>query len=163
MSKTVQILFSAALWTEFLSILIDPLYNYQVNNRDISIAVLRTFISKRKQEYEALLSKRTKSAQKVSEKDSSESVKGEVPSKPLQEEHKSNGECEVDEERSPEESSTTTEESIKINGACSTEEELIKNTEEFSKTGEHDNITEGKGVRELNPPRVLEVFYCPFI
>ncbi|KAF7803101.1 putative tRNA (guanine(26)-N(2))-dimethyltransferase 2 isoform X1 [Senna tora] len=36
--------------------------------RDISIAVLRTFTSKRKQEHEALLSKRTKSAQKVSER-----------------------------------------------------------------------------------------------
>ncbi|KAA3474654.1 putative tRNA (guanine(26)-N(2))-dimethyltransferase 2 [Gossypium australe] len=32
----------------------------QVNNRDMSIAVLRTFISKRKQEHEALLSKRNK-------------------------------------------------------------------------------------------------------
>ncbi|PPR94717.1 hypothetical protein GOBAR_AA25954 [Gossypium barbadense] len=32
----------------------------QVNNRDMSIAVLRTFISKRRQEHEALLSKRNK-------------------------------------------------------------------------------------------------------
>ncbi|PIN06359.1 O-methyltransferase [Handroanthus impetiginosus] len=36
----------------------------QVNNRDMSIAVLRTFISKRKQEHEAMLSRRAK-ARKV--------------------------------------------------------------------------------------------------
>ncbi|XP_071712106.1 tRNA (guanine(26)-N(2))-dimethyltransferase 1-like [Rutidosis leptorrhynchoides] len=42
----------------------------QVNNRDMSIAVLRTFISKRKEEHEALLSKRAK---KASEKHVSES------------------------------------------------------------------------------------------
>ncbi|CAN1246006.1 Probable tRNA (guanine(26)-N(2))-dimethyltransferase 2 [Linum grandiflorum] len=40
----------------------------QVNNRDLSIAVLRTFISKRKEEHEANLSKRAKkSGRKVSE------------------------------------------------------------------------------------------------
>ncbi|KAI3520911.1 hypothetical protein L1887_10366 [Cichorium endivia] len=39
----------------------------QVNNRDMSIAVLRTFISKRKEEHEAHLSKRAKKAMKVSE------------------------------------------------------------------------------------------------
>ncbi|CAN1765275.1 Probable tRNA (guanine(26)-N(2))-dimethyltransferase 1 [Linum perenne] len=40
----------------------------QVNNRDMSIAVLRTFISKRKEEHEANLSKRAKkSGRKVSE------------------------------------------------------------------------------------------------
>ncbi|KAJ0832818.1 putative tRNA (guanine(26)-N(2))-dimethyltransferase [Helianthus annuus] len=36
----------------------------QVNNRDMSIAVLRTFISKRKEEHEALLSKRMNKASK---------------------------------------------------------------------------------------------------
>ncbi|XP_039062425.1 probable tRNA (guanine(26)-N(2))-dimethyltransferase 2 [Hibiscus syriacus] len=34
----------------------------QVNNRDMSIAVLSTFITRRKQEHEAFLSKRNKSA-----------------------------------------------------------------------------------------------------
>ncbi|KAL4368089.1 hypothetical protein GQ457_05G005300 [Hibiscus cannabinus] len=40
----------------------------QVNNRDMSIAILRTFISRRRQEHEALLSKRNKSAAKVPDK-----------------------------------------------------------------------------------------------
>ncbi|KAK8995493.1 hypothetical protein V6N11_075766 [Hibiscus sabdariffa] len=39
----------------------------QVNNRDMSIAVLRAFISRRRQEHETLLSKRNKSAAKVLE------------------------------------------------------------------------------------------------
>lgn len=137
--------------------LIDPLYVYQVNNRDISLAVLRAFISKRKQEHEALLSKKTKSAQKVSGKDSSESVMEEVPPNML-EDDKSNGECEADEEKSPEESSTTTEESVKINEACNATEELVKSSEECSKEGESINTAEGKGLGELKPPRVLEVF-----
>ncbi|KAF3524471.1 hypothetical protein F2Q69_00048946 [Brassica cretica] len=42
-----------------------------VNNMDMSIAVLRAFISKRKQEHEAMLSKRARSSGKVSEKDAS--------------------------------------------------------------------------------------------
>ncbi|KAI3768479.1 hypothetical protein L2E82_19192 [Cichorium intybus] len=45
----------------------------QVNNRDMSIAVLRAFISKRKEEHEAQLSKRTKKSSKVSENHVSES------------------------------------------------------------------------------------------
>ncbi|KAL1211377.1 tRNA (guanine(26)-N(2))-dimethyltransferase 2 [Cardamine amara subsp. amara] len=52
----------------------------QVNNRDMSIAVLREFISKRKQEHEAKLSKRTRSASTAIEKDSSEASKEETPS-----------------------------------------------------------------------------------
>ncbi|KAL0858217.1 hypothetical protein Bca101_063371 [Brassica carinata] len=51
----------------------------QVNNRDMSIAVLREFISKRKQEHEAKLSKRNRSASKVVEKDSSEASKEGTP------------------------------------------------------------------------------------
>ncbi|XP_055804081.1 tRNA (guanine(26)-N(2))-dimethyltransferase 1-like isoform X2 [Solanum dulcamara] len=39
--------------------------NSQVNNRDMSIAVLRTFISQRKQEHEAMLARRTKAGNKV--------------------------------------------------------------------------------------------------
>ncbi|XP_061366877.1 tRNA (guanine(26)-N(2))-dimethyltransferase 2-like isoform X5 [Gastrolobium bilobum] len=98
----------------------------QVNNRDISIAVLRTFISKRKQEHEAFLSKRTKGAQKVSENDASEMVVEELPHKTTPEDHKSNGECEVEEEISPEEPCRPMD------------------------------LKERKGKRELMPPRVLE-------
>lgn len=128
------------------------LYNYQVNNRDISIAVLRAFISKRKQEHEAMLSKRRKGAQKVSE---NESVMEEVPLEAPPEDHKSNGECEVEEEISREEVEP-----------CSTMEGSDKNAEECSTAGEPTNLTEGKGKRELKPPRVLEVcrnFLFPFI
>ncbi|KAJ1382358.1 tRNA methyltransferase, Trm1 [Sesbania bispinosa] len=115
----------------------------QVNNRDISIAVLRTFISKRKQEHEANLSKRTKGAQKVSENDSSEVVMEEEPDKTPPENHKSNGKCEVEEEISPEEPCSTMEGSVKNTEECSTGEELVDHSE-------------GKGQRELKPPRVLE-------
>ncbi|GKB39087.1 probable tRNA (guanine(26)-N(2))-dimethyltransferase 1 [Tanacetum coccineum] len=51
----------------------------QVNNRDMSIAVLRTFISKRKQEHEALLAKRMKKASKVSEEPVSNGKSEETP------------------------------------------------------------------------------------
>lgn len=51
----------------------------QVNNRDMSIAVLREFISKRKQEHEAKLSKRNRSASNVVDKDSSEASKEGTP------------------------------------------------------------------------------------
>ncbi|PWA57800.1 tRNA methyltransferase, Trm1, S-adenosyl-L-methionine-dependent methyltransferase [Artemisia annua] len=54
-----------------------------VNNRDMSIAVLRTFISKRKEEHEAVLSKRMQKASKVSENHASNGS--------------SNGECEPSE------------------------------------------------------------------
>lgn len=47
----------------------------------MSIAVLREFISKRKQEHEAKSSKRTRPASKVIEKDASEASKEETPSK----------------------------------------------------------------------------------
>ncbi|GKD06640.1 probable tRNA (guanine(26)-N(2))-dimethyltransferase 1 [Tanacetum coccineum] len=51
----------------------------EVNNRDMSIAVLRTFISKRKQEHEALLAKRMKKASKVSEEPVSNGKSEETP------------------------------------------------------------------------------------
>ncbi|KAG7575680.1 S-adenosyl-L-methionine-dependent methyltransferase [Arabidopsis thaliana x Arabidopsis arenosa] len=51
----------------------------QVNNRDMSIAVLREFISKRKQEHEAKSSKRTRPASKVIDKDASAVSKEETP------------------------------------------------------------------------------------
>ncbi|XP_013635224.1 PREDICTED: probable tRNA (guanine(26)-N(2))-dimethyltransferase 2 [Brassica oleracea var. oleracea] len=52
----------------------------QVNNRDMSIAVLREFISKRKQEHEAKLSKRNRPASNVVDKDSSQASKEGTPS-----------------------------------------------------------------------------------
>ncbi|KAL6645867.1 hypothetical protein ACP70R_017475 [Stipagrostis hirtigluma subsp. patula] len=43
----------------------------QVNNRDMSIAVLRTFVAKRKEEHEALMNKRNKSHQKANQSETS--------------------------------------------------------------------------------------------
>ncbi|KAL6649665.1 hypothetical protein ACP70R_013889 [Stipagrostis hirtigluma subsp. patula] len=43
----------------------------QVNNRDMSIAVLRTFVAKRKEEHEALMNKRNKSHQKGNQSETS--------------------------------------------------------------------------------------------
>ncbi|CAI9272626.1 unnamed protein product [Lactuca saligna] len=63
----------------------------QVNNRDMSVAVLRTFISKRKEEHEAQLSKRTKKAMKESEDHDSGL---EAPSGTTASNGKSNGESE---------------------------------------------------------------------
>ncbi|PSS35089.1 TRNA (guanine(26)-N(2))-dimethyltransferase [Actinidia chinensis var. chinensis] len=99
----------------------------QVNNRDISIAVLRTFISKRKQEYETLLSRRTKAVQKVSSENASNL---EAPTESNTHNEKSNGECEESEEITQEEPSSISEEPV--------------------------TIPEGKGRRELKPPKVLE-------
>ncbi|KAL8199399.1 hypothetical protein R6Q57_012967 [Mikania cordata] len=53
----------------------------QVNNRDMSIAVLRTFISKRKEEHETLMSKRKNKASNLSEDHATDGC--------------SNGECET--------------------------------------------------------------------
>ncbi|XP_019442764.1 PREDICTED: probable tRNA (guanine(26)-N(2))-dimethyltransferase 1 isoform X2 [Lupinus angustifolius] len=118
----------------------------QVNNRDMSIAVLRTFISKRKEEHDAMLSKRIKGAHKVSENNSSESVmEEEVPQETPPEDPKSNGECKVEEEISPEEAEP-----------FSTMEGSVKTTEECNTTEEQINLTEVKARKELKPPRVLE-------
>ncbi|KAK3151183.1 hypothetical protein QOZ80_3AG0242770 [Eleusine coracana subsp. coracana] len=43
----------------------------QVHNRDMSIAVLRTFVAKRKEEHEALMDKRNKSRQKAKQSETS--------------------------------------------------------------------------------------------
>ncbi|CAK8533365.1 unnamed protein product [Lathyrus sativus] len=115
----------------------------QVNNRDLSIAVLRTFISKRKQEHEANLLKRAKGAKKTSENGSSESVVEEVDNKAPPEDDKSNGKSESVEEASPEESCTTMEGSGKIDEECDADEEQI-------------DCSDVKGPKELKPPRVLE-------
>ncbi|TQE00213.1 hypothetical protein C1H46_014131 [Malus baccata] len=102
----------------------------QVNNRDVSIAVLRTFITKRKEEHEARLSKKTKNAVKESDKDASNCVVEEVPIEPANHEEKTNGDCEMAAE-------------VSHNEPCSVSEEPEK-------------VTEGKWRGELKPPRVLE-------
>ncbi|PSS33642.1 TRNA (guanine(26)-N(2))-dimethyltransferase [Actinidia chinensis var. chinensis] len=99
----------------------------QVNNRDISIAVLRTFISKRKQEHETMLSRRTKAVRKVSGENA---FNLEASTESNTHNEKSNGECEESEEITQDE-------------PCSISEEPVK-------------IPEGKTRGELKPPRVLE-------
>ncbi|XP_024975103.1 probable tRNA (guanine(26)-N(2))-dimethyltransferase 1 [Cynara cardunculus var. scolymus] len=79
----------------------------QVNNRDMSIAVLRTFISKRKEEHEAVLSKRKKKVLKVSEDNDSGL---EAPIESTMPNGKSNGECE---EMPQDESNGTCQEPVK--------------------------------------------------
>ncbi|XP_075514979.1 LOW QUALITY PROTEIN: tRNA (guanine(26)-N(2))-dimethyltransferase 2-like [Primulina tabacum] len=99
----------------------------QVNNRDMSIAVLRTFISKRRQEHEAMLSKKMKTKSKVAE-EPSVGLKGITDSIPHNGED--NVECEVSEE-------------ILQEGPCGISENPAANY--------LGNIR-----RELTPPRVLE-------
>ncbi|KAL8193455.1 hypothetical protein R6Q57_026590 [Mikania cordata] len=70
----------------------------QVNNRDMSIAVLRTFVLKRKEEHETLLSKRIKRVLKVSEDHASTS---EPPLDSPKPNEKSNGECEETSDNEP--------------------------------------------------------------
>lgn len=122
--------------------------DFQVNNRDLSIAVLRAFISKRKQEHEEYLSKKAKGAKKASENDTSEMAVEEVDNKTPLEDHKSNGKCELAEETSPGESCTTMEGSVKIDEECGADEEQVDDSE-------------GKRPAELEPPRVLEVPFAP--
>ncbi|XP_039159510.1 probable tRNA (guanine(26)-N(2))-dimethyltransferase 2 isoform X3 [Eucalyptus grandis] len=101
----------------------------QVNNRDLSIAVLRTFIEKRKLEHEAFLTRRTKSAEKVLEKEL-ESVPNSEPNELPKDDVKFNGEREMLDETPQEE-------------PCSVHKDIPESTN-------------GKGKRELKPPRVLE-------
>ncbi|KAG7986432.1 hypothetical protein I3843_03G078700 [Carya illinoinensis] len=101
----------------------------QVDNRDMSIAVLRTFIYKRKQEQEAILLKRTKAAQKAPEKDTTE-ASGAAANNDVMNDEKPNVECEVPEDISQDEPCSVSKESAKI--------------------------PEGKGHGEMKPPRVLE-------
>ncbi|XP_057738749.1 tRNA (guanine(26)-N(2))-dimethyltransferase 2-like isoform X1 [Arachis stenosperma] len=117
----------------------------QVNNRDISIAVLREFISRRKQEHEATLSKRKKGTQKATENESVKEEAEDVPRETPSENHESNGKCEVEENTSPEELE-----------ACSSVKGSAKIAEDCSTAGEQTDLTEGKGQVELKPPRVLE-------
>lgn len=111
------------------NLILGALTHCQVNNRDMSIAVLRAFIAKRKLEHEAVLSKRTKTAAKVSDKPV---IKPEIPEESISEDGKSNGQCKASEETSEHE-------------PCSISEKMVDNLEEKSRG-------------ELKPPRVLEVF-----
>ncbi|KAI3452186.1 hypothetical protein Pfo_008851 [Paulownia fortunei] len=99
----------------------------QVNNRDMSIAVLRTFISKHKQEHEAMLSRKIKTGPKVA---GEPIVEPEALTDTVMHDGKSNGECEVSQETSQDE-------------PCSISEDPVVNQE-------------GKGRGEVKPPRVLE-------
>ncbi|XP_073124512.1 tRNA (guanine(26)-N(2))-dimethyltransferase 2-like isoform X2 [Henckelia pumila] len=99
----------------------------QVNNRDMSIAVLRTFISKRRQEHEAMLSKRMKTKPKVAEESS---VEPEGITDSIAHNGKDNVKCEVSEV-------------ISQQGPCSISENPASN--------HLANIR-----KELTPPRVLE-------
>lgn len=105
-------------------------FHGQVNNRDISIAVLRTFIAKQKEEHETRLAKRTKSATKVSETDASEDVPKEASNGSSVNGEISNGDCEEDK--------------VSLDKPCSVLEENVK-------------TTEGKEPAQLKPPKVLEV------
>ncbi|KAL8171512.1 hypothetical protein V2J09_023316 [Rumex salicifolius] len=100
----------------------------QVNNRDMSIAVLRTFISKRKQEHEANLSKKTRAGQKSSEEKSCELAEEEAPSEPMAHDDNSNGDL---------------EEVVADDGPSTVSEGLVK-------------ALGVKLQQELKPPRVLE-------
>ncbi|KAL3624088.1 hypothetical protein CASFOL_032904 [Castilleja foliolosa] len=99
----------------------------QVNNRDMSIAVLRTFISKRKEEHEAMLSKKMKKGSKGTMEPI---VETEAEADTVMNGEKTNGECETSQE-TPQDKHVSVSEDKGAN-------------------------QEGKGHRELKPPRVLE-------
>ncbi|KAL0540640.1 hypothetical protein IC582_020650 [Cucumis melo] len=103
----------------------------QVNNRDISIAVLRSFIAKRKQEHEAKLSKRSKSGQKLSENNGSETATEEAFNGSATNEEKCHTDCDAHEKPSNECGSPMLSE-------------------------EQKEIVEGKEQRGPKPIRVLE-------
>ena len=117
--------------------MIFSLFNGQVNNRDISIAVLRTFIEKRKEEHEARLLKRTKAVTTESEKNASEHGTEAVSNGSAVNGEKSNGDCKIEEKMSQDE-------------PCGTSEEVA-------------TTMEGKGPAQLKPPRVLEVSKLCFL
>ncbi|KAF2299243.1 hypothetical protein GH714_031092 [Hevea brasiliensis] len=134
----------------------------EVHNRDLSIAVLRTFISKRKEEHEARMSRRTKSIQKVSEKDTSGSPVEEAFDKPAFNNEKANGECEEKVSEKDASGSATEEvsnepalDNKKLDGECDVPEEITKD-EPGSISVEPMKTTECKVRQELEPPTVLE-------
>jgi len=79
----------------------------------MSIAVLRAFIIKRKQEHEAMLSKRARSSGKVVEKDVSETSKEETPTENGDDNGNTNGEHEVTTQDGPKEAAKTAYESAR--------------------------------------------------
>lgn len=79
----------------------------------MSIAVLRAFISKRKQEHDAMLSKRARSSGKVSEKDVSETSKEEILTENGEDNGKTNGEHKVTSQDGPKEAAKTAYESAR--------------------------------------------------
>ncbi|MQL72924.1 hypothetical protein Taro_005276 [Colocasia esculenta] len=99
----------------------------QVNNRDMSIAVLRAFISRRKEEHASFLNKRVKLQKKVSEGKTSP-----VEEKTASAMEAIEGECEMPPEQTLNESDATKELSDLATGSESTQ------------------------TRELKPPKVLE-------
>lgn len=99
----------------------------QVNNRDMSIAVLRAYISKRKEEHESMLTKRAKGAQKMVGENACEPG---TPIEPGVDDEKSNVKC--------------------------VEREDISMDKPSSLPEEPEKVKEGKGRGELKPPRVLE-------
>ncbi|KAL3844577.1 hypothetical protein ACJIZ3_001980 [Penstemon smallii] len=101
----------------------------QVNNRDMSIAVLRTFISKRKQEHEAILSRKTRTGPKVEEEPAVD-PEAVVDSVMQLQNGKTNGKCDASHKIAQDE-------------PCSFSEDPTSNQE-------------GKSKGELKPPRVLE-------
>lgn len=125
----------ALYWLQTFShcrILTFHLCNTQVNNRDISIAVLRSFITKRKQEHEAKLSKRAKSGQKISENNGSETAMEE-----------------------PSNETTTNDE--KCHTDCDAHEKPSNQCGSPMLSEEQKETVEGKEKRDLKPIRVLEV------
>ncbi|WOL15469.1 putative tRNA (guanine(26)-N(2))-dimethyltransferase 1 [Canna indica] len=99
----------------------------QVYNRDMSIAVLRTFISKRKEEHDAYLSKKGKLEKKGIEGELSASVSEDVNTT---HDDQGNGDTEVQPIHSKDETKNISEQCLKM--------------------------PSWKGSRELKPPRVLE-------
>lgn len=79
----------------------------------MSIAVLRAFISKRKQEHEAMLSKRARSSGKVLEKNVSGNSKEENPTENGEDNGKTNGEHDVTTQNGPKEAAKTAYESAR--------------------------------------------------
>ncbi|XP_057522092.1 tRNA (guanine(26)-N(2))-dimethyltransferase 1-like [Amaranthus tricolor] len=104
----------------------------QVNNRDLSIAVLRTFINKRKEEHEAFLSRKAKGGLGTFEGKSDAFVS------------KENGSAEVDRETSNSVHDGDAPEAAKLIDVS------------LGNVGEPSNGVGVKAQRELKPPRVLE-------
>ncbi|KAH6830312.1 hypothetical protein C2S53_007478 [Perilla frutescens var. hirtella] len=105
----------------------------QVNNRDLSIAVLRTFISKRKEEHETkLLSRRMKIGAKEA-------------AKPIVEE----GGAEVGEP-------IVEPEAVELDGKANGEYDVSQDEPCSISENHHASNLERKGLEELKPPRVLE-------